>query len=200
MGGGEEEKEETRGQDADEEKMEKDVERGGEKREGGAPQGARVTNDQKRRAMRELSVFNFFFLIWECLLIVNLSKRFIQHPQHTYIHRHTHTHTHIQVTCEIHAHAHTAIVYYDFLQLTNSMHIAKDKGHRAHGQNEILHAYGRESTPIAQGLVEDINATHAHGRSSAPIAQGLVYDINASHAFGLRESKRTYGSVSTPIP
>jgi len=60
-------------------------------------------------------------------------------------------------------------------------------------------AYGRESTPIAQGLVEDINATHAHGRSSAPIAQGPVYDINASHAFGLRKSKRTYGSVLTPI-
>jgi len=33
-GGGEEEKKETRGQDADEDKMEKDVERGGEKREG----------------------------------------------------------------------------------------------------------------------------------------------------------------------
>jgi len=26
-----------------------------------------------------------------------------------------------------------------------------------------------------------------------------VYDINVPHAFGLRESKRTYGSVSTPI-
>ena len=35
-GGGEEEKEETRGQETDEEKMEKDVERGGEKREGDA--------------------------------------------------------------------------------------------------------------------------------------------------------------------
>ena len=42
--GGEEEKEETRGQEADEEKMEKDVERGGDKREGDAPQGSRVTN------------------------------------------------------------------------------------------------------------------------------------------------------------
>ena len=112
-----------------------------------------------------------------------------EHPQHTYIHRHTHAHTHIQVTCEIHAHAHTAIVYYDSLQLTSSMHKTKDKGHRAHGQKEIMHAYGSKSTPIAQGLVEDINAMHAYGRSSAPIAQGLVYDINAPHAFGLRESK-----------
>ena len=43
-GGGEEEKEETRGQEADEEKMEKDVERGEEKREGDAPQESRVTN------------------------------------------------------------------------------------------------------------------------------------------------------------
>jgi len=79
------------------------------------------------------------------------------------------------------------------------MHKAKDKGHRAHGQKEIMHAYGPKSTPIAQGLVEDINAMHAYGRGSAPIAQGLVYDINASHAFGLRESNRTYGCVSTPI-
>ena len=79
------------------------------------------------------------------------------------------------------------------------MHKAKEKGHRAHGQNKIMHAYGPMSTPIAQGLVEDINAMHAYGRSSAPIAQGLVYDINASHAFGLRETNRTYGSVSTPI-
>jgi len=123
-----------------------------------------------------------------------------EHPQHTYIHRHTHAHTHIWVTSEIHAHAHTAIVYYYFLQLTSSMHEAKDKGHRAHRQKDIMHAYGPKSTPIAQGLVEDINALYAYGRSSAPIAQGLVYDINASHAFGLRESKRTYGSVSTPIP
>jgi len=64
-----------------------------------------------------------------------------------------------------------------------------DNGHRAHGQKEIMHAYGPKSTPIAQGLVEDINAMHAYGRSSAPIAQGLVYDINAPHAFGLRDSK-----------
>jgi len=40
---------------------------------------------------------------------------------------------------------------------------------------------------------------HAYGRRSAPIAQGLVYDINAPHVFGMRESKRTYGPVSTPI-
>ena len=43
------------------------------------------------------------------------------------------------------------------------------------------------------------NAMHAYGRISVPIAQGLVYDINAPHGLGLRESKRTYGSVSTPI-
>jgi len=47
--------------------------------------------------------------------------------------------------------------------------------------------------------VKDTNAKHTYGSSSTPIAQGLVYDINATHAFGLRESKRTYGSVSTPI-
>ena len=80
------------------------------------------------------------------------------------------------------------------------MHKARDKGHSlsAHGQKEIMHSYGPKSTPIALGLVEDINAMHAYGRSSAPIAQGLVYDINAPHALGLRESKRTYRSVSTP--
>ena len=69
------------------------------------------------------------------------------------------------------------------------MHKAKDRGHRAHGQKEIMHVCGPKSTPIAQGLVKDINAMHAYGRSSAPIAQGLLYDINAPHAFGLRESK-----------
>jgi len=83
------------------------------------------------------------------------------------------------------------------------MHKAKDKGHRAHGQKESMHAYGPKSTPIAQGLVEDINAMHAYGRSSAPIAQGLVYDINAPHAFGLRDSKsntmHVYGRSSAPI-
>jgi len=75
-----------------------------------------------------------------------------------------------------------------------------------------MHAYGRSSAPIAQGLVCDINAPHAfglreskpnamhfYGRNSAPIAQGLVYDINEPHAFGLRESKRTCMPVSTPI-
>jgi len=123
----------------------------------------------------------------------------IEHLQHTYIHPHTHAHTHTQITSEIHAHAHAAIVFYDSLQLTSSMHEAKKKGHRAHGQNKIMHAYGPKSTTIAQGLVEDINAQHAYGPRSAPIAQGLVYDINSPHAFGLRESKRTYGFVSTPI-
>jgi len=48
-------------------------------------------------------------------------------------------------------------------------------------------------------MVEDINAMYDYGRNSTPIAQGLVYDINALHACWLRESKRTYGSVSTPI-
>jgi len=47
--------------------------------------------------------------------------------------------------------------------------------------------------------VEDINAKHAYGPGPTPIAQGMLYDINALDAFGLRESKRTYGSVSTPI-
>jgi len=31
------------------------------------------------------------------------------------------------------------------------------------------------------------------------MTQGLVHDINATDAFGLRESKSTYGLVSTPI-
>jgi len=83
------------------------------------------------------------------------------------------------------------------------MHKIKDTGHRANGQKEIMHAYGPKSTPIAQGLVENINAMHAYGRSSAPIAQGLVYDINAPHAFGLRDSKpnamHAYGRSSAPI-
>jgi len=79
------------------------------------------------------------------------------------------------------------------------MHNTKDKRRRAHWQKEILHAYGLKSTPISQGVAEDINAMHACGRCSASIGQGLVYDINAPHTFGLRESKRTFGSVSTPI-
>ena len=65
--------------------------------------------------------------------------------------------------------------------------------------NKIMHVYGPKSTPIAQGLVEDINAKHVYGPCSAPIAQGLVYDINATHAFGLKELKRTCGFVATPI-
>jgi len=56
-----------------------------------------------------------------------------------------------------------------------------------------MHAYGPESTPIAQGLVKDINAKahgqneimHAYGPESTPIAQGLVEDINAKHAYDL---------------
>ena len=67
------------------------------------------------------------------------------------------------------------------------------------GKKKIMHAYGPKSTPIAQGLVEDINAMHIYGRSSVPRAQGLVYEINNPHTFRLRESKRTYGSVTTPI-
>ena len=47
MGGVEEEKGETRGQEADEEKMEKAGERGEEKRKGDAPQGSRVTNAER---------------------------------------------------------------------------------------------------------------------------------------------------------
>ena len=46
-GGGEEEKGEMRGQEAGEEEMEKDVERGGEKREGDTSQGSRVTNEKQ---------------------------------------------------------------------------------------------------------------------------------------------------------
>jgi len=76
------------------------------------------------------------------------------------------------------AHVYTVNVYYESLQLTRNMHKAKDNGHRVHGQKEIKHAYGPKSTPIAQGLVDDINAMHAYGRSSAPIAHELVYDIN----------------------
>jgi len=45
--GGQEAKEETRGQEADDEEQEKDVEREGEKREGDAPQGSRVTNEKQ---------------------------------------------------------------------------------------------------------------------------------------------------------
>jgi len=47
MGGGGKEKEETRGQETDEEKMEKTGERGGKKRKGDAPQGSRVTNEKR---------------------------------------------------------------------------------------------------------------------------------------------------------
>ena len=85
------------------------------------------------------------------------------------------------------------------------MHKARDKGHSlsAHGQKEIMHVYGQKSTPIDQGLVEDIIAIHAYGSNSAPIDQGLVYDINAPHDFGLRESKpnamHAYGRNSAPI-
>jgi len=86
---------------------------------------------------------------------------------------------------------------------SQSLHKAKDKKHRAHGQTEIMHVYGPKSTPIAQGLVEDTNAMPVYRRSCAPIAQGLVYDINAPHAFGMRESKpnamHAYGRTSVPI-
>ena len=46
MGGGGKEQEETLGQETDEEKMEKDGERAGEKRKGDAPQGWRVTSEK----------------------------------------------------------------------------------------------------------------------------------------------------------
>jgi len=104
----------------------------------------------------------------------------------------------------------TKDIFHDFIayqKLHNEIHS---------GLRESKHAYGRSSTPIAQGLVYDINAPHAfglreskpkamhaYGRSSAPITQGLVYDINAPHAFGMRESKpnamHAYGSSSAPI-
>ena len=82
------------------------------------------------------------------------------------MHRHTHAHTHTGLTSETHAHAHTAIVYYGSLQLTSSTQEAKEKGHRAHWQKKIIHAYGLKSTPMAQGLVKDINAKHACGPNS----------------------------------
>jgi len=89
------------------------------------------------------------------------------------------------------------------LQLTSSIHKAKDKGHRAHGQKAIKHAYRPKSAPVTQGLVEDINVIHTYGRGSAPMAQGVVHDINAPHAFGLRESKpnamHAYRRSSAPI-
>jgi len=52
MGGGDQEQEETRGQEADEEKMEKAGERGGEKKKGDAPQESSVTN-KKRVGVKE---------------------------------------------------------------------------------------------------------------------------------------------------
>jgi len=51
------------------------------------------------------------------------------------------------------------------------MHKAKDKEYRAHGQKEIMYYYGPKSTPIVQGMVEDINAIHVYGRNSVPIVQ-----------------------------
>ena len=83
------------------------------------------------------------------------------------------------------------IVCYVSLQRKHAR--AQEKDYRAYGQNEIMHAYGPESTPIAQGLVKDINAKahgqneimHAYGPESTPIAQGLVEDINAKHAYDL---------------
>ena len=47
MGVGGKEQEEMRGQETDEEKMEKTGERAGKKRKGDAPQGSRVTNEQR---------------------------------------------------------------------------------------------------------------------------------------------------------
>ena len=79
-----------------------------------------------------------------------------------------------------------------------SSHVRACDTSKEHGQNLIMYVYGLKSTPVGQGLVDDINTKHAYGPSSAPIAQGLVNDINVPHALGLRESKRTYGSVSTP--
>jgi len=47
MGGEGKEQEETRGQEMDEKKMEKTVERAGKNRKGEAPQGLRVANEQR---------------------------------------------------------------------------------------------------------------------------------------------------------
>ena len=47
VGVGGKEWEETRGQEMDEEKMEKTGERAGKKRKGDSPQGSRVTNEQR---------------------------------------------------------------------------------------------------------------------------------------------------------
>jgi len=47
MVGGGKEWEETRGQEMDEEKMEKNGERVGKKRKGDAPQGSRVTKEKR---------------------------------------------------------------------------------------------------------------------------------------------------------
>jgi len=47
MGGGGKEYEEKRGQETDEEKMEKSGKRGEEKKKGDAPQGSRVTSKKR---------------------------------------------------------------------------------------------------------------------------------------------------------
>ena len=127
----------------------------------------------------------------------------LQHLHHTYIHHGTHSHTHTRATCEIHAHAHvTATVYYDPLQLTSSMHKAKDKEHRARAKrnNACLRAEVNTYSSRAGGRHQCNACLRA---SSAPIAQGLVYDINAPHAFGLRASKpnamHAYVRSSSPI-
>jgi len=119
---------------------------------------------------------------------------------HTHTHTHTgnpHAHTRTRVTSKTHAHANATIACYDSLQLTNSTQEAKGKEYRANGQDKIMHAYGLKSTPIAQGLVSEINAKHAYGPRSTTIAQGLVYDINAAH--GQNKIMHAYGLRTTPI-
>ena len=83
----------------------------------------------------------------------------------------------------------------------------------ASGLRESKNAYGRNSAPIAEGLVYDINAPHdfglresnpnamhTYGRSSAPIPQGLVYDINAPHAYRCRGRVVEAHTVSLRAP
>ena len=82
------------------------------------------------------------------------------------MHRHTHAHTHTGLTSETHAHAHTAIVYYGSLQRPAARKKPKKRATEPTGKKKMMHAYGLKSTPMAQGLVKDINAKHACGPNS----------------------------------
>jgi len=116
-----------------------------------------------------------------------------------YIHtsRHTHSHTHtgnMRNTC---ARACCTFILRSFA--TNQQHVQSQRQGAQSPRAKTNNAYLRVKVHTYSPRAEDINAMHAYGRSSTPIAQGLVYDINALYAFWLRESQRTYGSVSTPI-